>query len=368
MNTNKKLSNNEVDKILQQYGLAQIDEYVNNRTKIKCVDKDGYWYDIRIDNLQNNFKPQLWRHNQPYIEHNLQNFLRNSPIEFVSYKTIHQKKRTFNVVTLRCDCGNTFNVYLSKLVNNYYKFLMCNQCLKDKHPSGIKKTTKEYIDEFKKLGYDVVDKTKQIKPSKAVDIVDKDGYKGFACLQSCRQNKHFATFDITNNRKNFVYNANLWLSNLGIDTICNEFVSKEELSFTCGCGNEMILSQKQFRCGKYRCDSCTKKLSNLELQVKQYLDDNGINYIMQYKISDCRDKLPLPFDFYLVDFNTLIEVDGKQHYKEVLGGHEDFIVRKKHDNIKDEYCSSNNICLIRIPYFEFDNNNWEKYLNNFVKI
>lgn len=367
LNNNEKISNEEVTKILQKYRLIQIDEYVNNRTKIKCADSDGYWYDIRIDNLKSGFKPQRWRHNQPYIEHNLKNFLKDSMVEFVSYKTIHQKGRTFNIVTLKCSCGETFNVKLTNLVNNYYKFLMCKKCIREKHPSGIKKTTKEYINEFENLGYKVIDTTKQIKPSKAVDVVDKDGYRGYACLQSCRQNKHFATFDITKNRKNFVYNANLLLSSLDIDTVCNDFVSKEELSFTCGCGKEMILSQKQFRNGKYRCDNCTKRLSGLELKVKKYLDDNNIHYIMQYKIEDCRDKLPLPFDFYLVDFNTLIEVDGKQHYKKVFGGHEDFEIRKKHDNIKDEYCSSNNIRLIRIPYFEFDKNDWEKHLNNFIK-
>ena len=73
---------------------------------------------------------------------------------------------------------------------------------------------------------------------------------------------------------------------------------------------------------------------------------------------------PLPFDFYLPDYNILIEFDGKQHYViESFGKDLDtFISIKIRDTIKNIYCDKNNLNLIRIPYWEI--NNIEEILNN----
>jgi hypothetical protein len=53
----------------------------------------------------------------------------------------------------------------------------------------------------------------------------------------------------------------------------------------------------------------------------------------------------------------LIEFDGRQHYEpiEFFGGEEKYISRKKNDQIKTNYCLKNNISLLRIPYWDYDN-------------
>ena len=38
-----------------------------------------------------------------------------------------------------------------------------------------------------------------------------------------------------------------------------------------------------------------------------------------------------------------------------FGGLNGFITTKIHDTIKTQYCKNNNIRLIRIPYWDFDN-------------
>lgn len=65
----------------------------------------------------------------------------------------------------------------------------------------------------------------------------------------------------------------------------------------------------------------------------------------------------LPFDFYIPDYNTLIEFDGEQHFKPIkyFGGLSAFKVRKRRDDIKTEYAKTHNMMLIRIPYYEFNN-------------
>lgn len=101
------------------------------------------------------------------------------------------------------------------------------------------------------------------------------------------------------------------------------------------------------------CPKCSE--SKGEKQVRKYLTSNKIFYIPQYRDDKCKDKRPLPFDFYLPDYNILIEYDGIIHYKDKFNIPIDFKLIKKHDKIKTKYCKDNNIKLIRIPYWEFDN-------------
>ena len=69
-----------------------------------------------------------------------------------------------------------------------------------------------------------------------------------------------------------------------------------------------------------------------------------------------KKKRVLPFDFYLLDYNTCIEYDGSLHYETGYSEtQEDLEDRQKKDNIKTQYCKDHNIKLIRIPYWEFKN-------------
>ena len=116
----------------------------------------------------------------------------------------------------------------------------------------------------------------------------------------------------------------------------------------------------------YNCPVCGE--SRGERKIRQWLEKNNISYIYQHKYEDCKDVNPLPFDFYLPTYNILIEYDGEQHFRpiEYFGGQEKFELQQKHDKIKNEYCEKNNIPLLRIPYFKYDN--VEEELNNFLFI
>ena len=86
--------------------------------------------------------------------------------------------------------------------------------------------------------------------------------------------------------------------------------------------------------------------------IRQILNELGIDYIMEYKFAACVNIRQLPFDFYVPSLNMLIEYDGEQHFKsvEAWGGEKAFALRKKHDNIKNEYASANGIHLVRFDY------------------
>ena len=105
----------------------------------------------------------------------------------------------------------------------------------------------------------------------------------------------------------------------------------------------------------YNCPQCNE--SRGEKEVEAFLNKYSIDFKVQYIFNDCKFYKHLPFDFYLPKYNCCIEYDGEQHFKIVkwFGGLDGFIDRKIRDTVKNEYCKSNNIKIIRIPYYSFNN-------------
>ena len=130
------------------------------------------------------------------------------------------------------------------------------------------------------------------------------------------------------------------------------------------CGNMFITSYNSFFATRskhpQRCPDCSKFESMGEYQIRMFLEKYNIKYIFQHTFDDCKDKKVLPFDFYLPDYNKIIEYDGEQHFFSIpFGGHEDFEhdveYIQRHDEIKNEYCKRNGILIIRIPYYNYKN-------------
>ena len=96
------------------------------------------------------------------------------------------------------------------------------------------------------------------------------------------------------------------------------------------------------------------KTSIGEKLIKNFLDTNFITYEREKRFDDCKNKNPLPFDFYLPDYNLCIEYDGELHFKspEIFGGLERLKSTKKNDRIKNKWCKDNNIRLLRINYLK----------------
>jgi very-short-patch-repair endonuclease len=83
------------------------------------------------------------------------------------------------------------------------------------------------------------------------------------------------------------------------------------------------------------CPSC--KQSKLENRLELILQNNNISYIKQKRDSKIRNKRSLPFDFYLKDYDLLIECQGEQHFKNNFYlKDENFNCRVKTDEFKYE--------------------------------
>lgn len=96
----------------------------------------------------------------------------------------------------------------------------------------------------------------------------------------------------------------------------------------------------------------TSSISVGEMLVEKVLKDLKIKYQSQYRFDECRNKKPLPFDFYCPNLNLCIEYNGIQHYQPVdyFGGNKRYVYQKKCDDIKENFCSDNDINLIVLKY------------------
>lgn len=120
------------------------------------------------------------------------------------------------------------------------------------------------------------------------------------------------------------------------------------------------------------CPLCSS--SKGEKRILKWLNDNNILNISQ-KEYDGLIGLGggnLTYDFYLPEYNILIEYQGIQHLEPIdfLGkgkewAEQQFEKQKEHDRIKREYASNNKITLLEIWYYDF--NNIETILNNKLK-
>ncbi len=104
------------------------------------------------------------------------------------------------------------------------------------------------------------------------------------------------------------------------------------------------------------CPIC--KESSGEKLVNNILVKNKVKFLRQHTFVDCTNKKigkgcrKLPFDFYIPNFNTCIEYDGRQHFEANVfyKGEEGLKKQQITDKLKNQYCKKNGIKLIRIPY------------------
>ena len=135
--------------------------------------------------------------------------------------------------------------------------------------------------------------------------------------------------------------------------------SNDEYKFICEkCGKEFdrkLYNLNQYNCGVY-CADCNN--SELEETTKQVLQKYNIKYIPQMKYNNLLGLggRNLSYDFYLPDYNLLIECQGIQHeiWMEGWITKEGFERQLEHDRRKREYAKQHNIKLLEIWYYEID--------------
>lgn len=136
--------------------------------------------------------------------------------------------------------------------------------------------------------------------------------------------------------------------------------STKKYKFICEkCGQEFekYLSDLNETNNGVICQNCNA--SQLEQSTKEILDKYKIKYYREYMYNDLMGigNKNLRFDFYLPDYDTLIECQGIQHeeWQRTWMAKYKFEKQLEHDKRKKDYCKRNGIKLIEIWYNEIEN-------------
>ena len=126
----------------------------------------------------------------------------------------------------------------------------------------------------------------------------------------------------------------------------------------CDCGKEYEVYAQNLTQGSTTSCGCVRE-SRGENKIKEILKQNNIKFETQKSFHNFnyQDTLGKPrYDFYLPQYNILIEYDGQQHFAPAFNWdtEKSFELRQKHDKIKNQYALNNNYILIRIPYFHYN--------------
>lgn len=173
--------------------------------------------------------------------------------------------------------------------------------------------------------------------------------KGCECRQCSYRHKRYNRIDTNVIQQTIMADNNFWLNPA-------EYVNcgTHNLKIRCRCGEIFETSYTNYsRHNVRQCARCGMLESYGERRIRQHLTERQITFEQEKRFKDCRDKKPLPFDFYLPEHNTIIEFDGKHHFEDTV--FQNHAITAKHDAIKNAYCEQHGIRLLRIPYHSVDN-------------
>jgi hypothetical protein len=135
----------------------------------------------------------------------------------------------------------------------------------------------------------------------------------------------------------------------------------------CNCGNNTEVPVSQL-IRKHTLSCGCRHQSKWEMFIGDYLTDLHIDFVAQKRFSDCMNAQgtdTLPFDFFIPSYNVLIEYDGEHHFQPISGwgGEAKFKITQQNDCIKNNYCQTHNITLLRLPYTYTEDDIKMKILN-----
>lgn len=160
--------------------------------------------------------------------------------------------------------------------------------------------------------------------------------------------------------------------------LLSEYINSDEkvlIDFLCGHSAHWI-EPSNYKSGK-RCPMCKNKG---EGALHNLLLDMGYEVKTQHVYNDLKVERVLKYDFYLPQYNLLIELDGDHHRQEIkyksnymtdverdMADIDAFLRlqdRKHKDKLKDDYAKFNNIPLLRIPYCngKIELDKWKQFI------
>ena len=252
---------------------------------------------------------------------------------------------------IKCECKKCGNKWETE-ARNLLRGNGCPVCNK----SNPKLTTEQYKIQLKKINPNIIVMGEYTGNGNKITCKCKIcGYEWYPFANAIKSGHGCPNCKALNNRlsnKEFVKrmkNINLFVKIIG-----KYETNKTPLEVKCLVCGKIFNARPEGLLKKSGCPYCN--LSKGERDVSVFLDKNNIKYIQQKKYKDLigLGGGKLAYDFYLPDYNLLIEYQGRQHKEPVKGFMEGelFEYVKEHDRRKKEYAKRHNIQLLEIWYNE----------------
>lgn len=334
-----------------------LSNYTNQYNKVKLLHtKCNNIYEVSPKCFLKGTRCPYCSKNKKKTNEDFQNDLNN--LYNNEYKLISNYTKCNEKVIIQHKCGNI----LERLPINILKGKMiCNKCKSNKSKN-------DFINLITNEGYLLINNYKNSKEKvKLLHIKCNNIYE---VTPNMFQQGYRCPYCAGNHKKNTKEFKELLFNLVGneyslIGTYKNS-LTKVKIKHN-KCNNTYEVTPNNFLNRDNRCPYC-KQRSKGETKIRNYLNSNKYSFEEQYSFKDCKYKGLLYYDFKVNLNNTfiLIEYDGIQHFKETKKfGNDRLEIQKIRDRIKDDYCLNNNIKLIRIPYYNY--NNIEEILNEELK-
>lgn len=148
-----------------------------------------------------------------------------------------------------------------------------------------------------------------------------------------------------------------YIENFKYELLSKEYMnSKDKLLLRCPNGHEWEIGFSYFKNQNVRCPICN--VSQGERKIMDWLEKNNIEYIYEKTFDNLLGvgNGLLSYDFYLPKYNLLIEYQGNYHDGTVGNQSEkELEIQQEHDRRKRLYARKNNIQLLEIWYWDFEN-------------
>ena len=270
-----------------------------------------------------------------------------------------------------CSCGNDDVIVLG----DYLKRSECPSCGCEAHTNRVKKNRSNNIGE--KYGrLTIVDIIWDDKPAKA--ICKCDCGNDFIGLKAGIIAGHTQSCGCLQSERASEVNTKDWtgvVAESGVKFVKQYCTNdKGQWLWECQCPLcNNVFYELPAKVNNGHTTSCGCRLQSFgESYIKSLLERYQISFLPQYSFDDCKYKYVLHFDFAIFYNNKLlclVEYDGRQHFEPVdwFGGQEEFEKTQIRDKIKNTYCKTNSIPLLRIPYTmsmkEIEEKIYEYYLS-----
>lgn len=369
----RKTTFEEIKQILKLKNLTVLDDIYNGaESKIKFCDERGYKYNMQLSNIKakSDKVSHEFSHLNPYAIENVEHYIKTNVDNGTTLISDSMPKKE-KELQFKCGvCGVVF-IQRIKVFTNFNPYHCCSDCV-----LKLKNTRLTPIEDIRNelVKYDLVLIDEKFNGvSELITVKNSIGYITLTKIDSLRTNSLPMWFWVKN--PYLYHNIDIYIKNNNLTcSVIDNSLNKHKVDFICECGDIFTVNLDHFFYeDKNRCNKCNRIQSKIENNVEKWLNNNNIEFLKQYRIKECKLKMELPFDFYLIKNNILIEVDGEGHFNPVnFGGISDeralinFNKQKERDLIKDNYCNQNNIKLIRIPYYEIRNNKYQETLSNII--